>query len=101
MTAFDAAEAAGWERRDYDEKEGTAHLFCCGKEVEVDAIIGIPYQARCQQCGTAIADVLGPHFSTKGSAVSMPDSDKVDTEDLRTWVLVREYDAAIAGAKNE
>jgi len=76
---FDAAEAAGWERRDYDEEAGMAHFFCCGQEVEVASIIGMPYYAKCRECGTAIADIFAPHVG-RGSVV-MADPDKVDTED--------------------
>ena len=92
MTPFDAANAAGWERRDYDEESGEAHFYCCGSEVDVSAIIGIPYYAKCETCGTAIGDVLGPSFGK--SSVAMADPDKVDTEDPHTWVVVAEYEAA-------
>jgi len=91
LTPFEAAEAAGFEKRDYDEKEGVAHFYCCGTEVDVSALIGTPYGARCTICANAIADVLGPSFGN--GHVAMADPDKVDTEDPRSWVVVKEYEA--------
>lgn len=96
MRAFEAAEAAGWERREYDEETGEAHFYCCGSEVKVESFIGAPYYAICETCETAIADIFGPSF--EGGAVAMPDPDKVDVESPHTWALVSELEAAQANA---
>ena len=92
MTAWDAAEAVGWERREYDED--AAHFLCCGEAVTVSSLLGIAYYARCGICGKAIANVTGPTF--QGSTVSLPDPDKVDLDDPRVWVVVSEYESAVA-----
>jgi hypothetical protein len=91
---FDAAEAAGWEKRDHDEATGNAHFFCCEKEVDVDSFLGAAYQAKCSVCGSAIASVLAPAFGR--SSVAFLDSDKVDVEDPEHWVVVSEFNAASA-----
>lgn len=91
MRVFDAAEAAGWVRRD-GEEEDEAYFSCCGEDVEVDHLIGSPYRATCKKCGTGIVDMFGPVFS--GGAVSFADSTKVNTETLESWALRSEVDAA-------
>lgn len=90
--AWGAAEAVGWEKRVDEKDENLAHFFCCGQEVQADSILGSAYQAKCKVCDRAIADVTGPVFGA--NTVAWPDSDKVDTEDPCSWVVVSEYRAA-------
>jgi hypothetical protein len=95
FTAFEAAEAAGFERRDYDEATGVAHFYCCGQEIEVSSLLGDAYAGTCKICKAAIADLLGP--SIGNHTVGFPDPDRVDVEDPRSWVVVADL-PAIEGA---
>lgn len=92
MEPFDACEAAGFERRDYNEETGEAHFYCCGQEVEYFHFIGVPYGAKCKVCGVQVGSVFSPQFLN--GAVAFFDSDKVVTEDPASWVVVAELEAA-------
>lgn len=94
MEPFDACEAVGFERRDYNEETGEAHFYHCGQEVEYFHFIGVPYGAECKVCGVRVGSVFSPHFSN--STVAFFDSDKVVTEDPASWVVVSELEAARA-----
>lgn len=96
--ALDAAREAGFDMREFDgvdDDEGHYPL-CCGQRTTVHAFLGCPDYVACEKCGKAIANVFAPSF---GNAwVQTHDSDKVDLEDPTCWVIVSEYNAAIAKA---
>ena len=61
---------------------------CCGEQINIRSMMGLPYFAQCAVCGKFISDISSPKFSETGSAVSFIDQDKFadDTDWNRTWI---------------
>lgn len=89
LPVFDAARAAGFTVL---AKEGEGNVVCCGAPVTVSSFLGGAHYARCETCGAAIADVTGPQYGN--GSMSFMDSDKVDMETEKRWVVVSKSGAA-------
>lgn len=76
-TYDDAASALGWDA-------ALDVPICCGRPVEVTAMLGSAYKATCPACDRFVFDITGPEFT--GSAVAFVDADKFDVEDRARWV---------------